>query len=171
MFDGVQSLDSSVRPAMHAAAANFVQSGVPTTGDELTFFISREIMRKFAPSLLVVIFSDVEAAHFGSYSMHLAGIRMCDRLCYERWQEIGTNAEYRGRTTLVILPEFGRDPDGSSTNGFLNHRANDPSTRSTWMVCLGTAWAWAQSKDRPGGGMELGLVGFRSRILLFCSKR
>ena len=73
VFDGVQSLDSSVRPAMRAAVANFVQSGVPTTGDELTFFISREIMRKFAPSLLVVIFSDVEAAHFGSYSMHDPG--------------------------------------------------------------------------------------------------
>ena len=149
VFDGVQSLDSSVRPAMRAAVANFVQSGVPTTGDELTFFISREIMRKFAPSLLVVIFSDVEAAHFGSYSMHLAGIHMADRLCYELWQEIGTNAEYRGRTTLVILPEFGRDPDGSSTNGFFNHRANDSSTRTTWMMCLGTAVERPQTVERP----------------------
>src|SRR5208337_1880658 len=69
VFEGVETLDPSVRPAIRAAVANFVQSGVPTTGDELTFFISREIMRKFAPALLVVIFSDIEAAHFGSYSM------------------------------------------------------------------------------------------------------
>jgi len=149
VFEGVETLDPSVRPAIKAAVANFVQSGVPTTGDELTFFISREILRKFAPTLLVVIFSDVEAAHFGSYSMHLAGIRMADRLCYELWQEIEANTEYRGRTTFVILPEFGRDPDGSSTNGFFNHRANEASTRTTWMMCLGAAVARPQTVERP----------------------
>ncbi|HXX23995.1 MAG TPA: hypothetical protein VEO19_12670 [Terriglobia bacterium] len=149
VFDGVQTLDPSVRPAIRAAVANFVQSGVPTTGDELTFFISREILRKFAPTLLVVIFSDVEAAHFGSYSMHLAGIHMADRLCYELWQEIEANAEYRGCTTLVILPEFGRDPDGSNTNGFFNHRANHTSTRTTWMMCLGAAVERPQTVERP----------------------
>jgi hypothetical protein len=149
VFDGVETLDPSVRPAIRAAVANFVQSGVPTTGDELTFFISREIMRKFAPALLVVIFSDVEVAHFGSYSMHLAGIHMADRLCYELWQEIETNAEYHGRTTFVILPEFGRDPDGSNTNGFFNHRANEASTRTTWMMCLGAAVERPQIVERP----------------------
>ena len=30
---------------------------------------------------------------------------------------------------MVILPEFGRDPDGSNTNGFFNHRANMDSTQ------------------------------------------
>jgi hypothetical protein len=59
------------------------------------------------------------------------------------WQEIEANPAYRGRTTMVILPEFGRDPDGSSTNGFFNHRANSDSTRDTWMMALGAA------VDRP----------------------
>jgi hypothetical protein len=78
----------------------------------------------------------------------VAGEGVDCRLCSELWQEIGTNAEYRGRATLVILPEFGRDPDGSSTNGFFNHRANDPSTRTTWVMCLGRQW----SGRRPSRG-------------------
>ena len=137
VFDASDRLDPRVRSSIQAAIAGFVQGGGPTSGDELTFFMSREIMRKFSPQLLVVAFSDVEAAHFGSYSLHVSGIRTADRLAYELWKEVEANPDYRGKTTLVILPEFGRDPDGSTTNGFFNHRANEESTRDTWMTGSG----------------------------------
>ena len=143
VFDAADRLDPRVRSTIEAAIANFVHGGGPTSGDELTFFMSREVMRKFAPQLLVVAFSDVEAAHFGSYALHLSGIRSADRLAYQMWQEVESNPDYRGKTTVVILPEFGRDPDGSNTNGFFNHRANSDSTRETWMMTLGAA------VDRP----------------------
>ena len=65
------------------------------------------------------------------------------------WQEVEANPEYRGRTTLLVLPEFGRDPDGSTTNGFFNHRANEESTRNTWMMALGTAVEKPQIIERP----------------------
>jgi len=55
----------------------------------------------------VVVFSDVEVAHFGSYAMHMAGIRTADRLAYQLWQEVEANPEYKGKTTMAILPEFG----------------------------------------------------------------
>lgn len=143
IFDASDRLDPRARETIQNAIANFVRSGGPTSGDELTFFMSREVMRKFAPQVLIVAYSDVEAAHFGSYAMHLSGIRTADRLAYQMWQEIEENPDYRGKTTMVILPEFGRDPDGSSTNGFFNHRANADSTRDTWMMALGAA------VDRP----------------------
>ena len=72
-----------------------------------------------------------------------------DRLTHQLWQEVEANSEYRGKTTMVILPEFGRDPDGSSTNGFFNHRANDDSTRDTWMMALGAAIDKPQIVERP----------------------
>lgn len=50
---------------------------------------------------------------------------------------------------MCILPEFGRDPDGSSTNGFFNHRANEDSTRDTWMMVLGAAVDKPQIIERP----------------------
>jgi len=149
VFDAADRLDPRVRGAIQAAIANFVHGGGPTSGDELTFFMSREVMRKFAPRVLVVVFSDVEAAHFGSYALHLSGIRSADRLSYQLWQEIEANPEYRGKTTMVILPEFGRDPDGSTTNGFFNHRANSDSTRDTWMMTLGAAVDKPQIVERP----------------------
>ncbi len=149
IFDAAEQLDPRVAGSIKAAIAGFVQNDGPTSGDELTFFMTREIMRKFAPGLLVVVFSDVEAAHFGSYAMHVAGIRTIDRLCSQLWQEVEANPDYRGRTTLVILPEFGRDPDGSSTNGFFNHRANADSTRDTWMLAAGAAVDRPQVIERP----------------------
>ena len=149
VFDASDRLDPRVRSSIQAAIAGFVQGGGPTSGDELTFFMSREIMRKFSPQLLVVAFSDVEAAHFGSYSLHVSGIRTADRLAYELWKEVEANPDYRGKTTLVILPEFGRDPDGSTTNGFFNHRANEDSTRDTWMMVLGAGIDKPQIIERP----------------------
>ena len=149
VFDAADQLDPRVEASIKTAIANFVRSGGPTSGDELTFFMTREVMRKFAPSVLTVAFSDVEAAHFGSYSLHVSGIRTADRLAYQLWQEVEANPDYRGKTTMVILPEFGRDPDGSSTNGFFNHRANEDSTRDTWMMALGAAIDKPQIIERP----------------------
>ncbi|MFZ0959840.1 MAG: hypothetical protein WAO35_02970 [Terriglobia bacterium] len=149
VFDAADRLDPRVQGTIENAITSFVRGGGPTSGDELTFFMSREVMRKFSPRLLVVALSDVEVAHFGSYALHLSGIRTADRLAYQLWQEVEANPAYRGKTTMVILPEFGRDPDGSSTNGFFNHRANEESTRNAWMMALGAAVDKPQIIERP----------------------
>jgi hypothetical protein len=167
VFDAAARLDPRVRASIQAAIAGFVQGSGPTSGDELTFFMTREVMRKFAPRVLVVVLSDVEAAHFGSYALHLAGIKTADRLTYQIWQEIEANPDYRNKTTMVVLPEFGRDPDGSSTNGFFNHRANDDTTRDTWMMALGAAVATPEIVERPVRHVDLcptlaGLLGCRA---------
>ncbi len=156
VFEAAHHLDERARAIIQTAVAAFVQNAGPTTGDELTYFVSREVMRNFAPRLLVVIFSDVEVAHFGSYSMHIAGIRSADRLVDQLWQEATSNSEYQGRTTMVVLPEFGRDPDGSSTNGFFNHRSGEDSCRTTWMMCLGDAVDKPQTVERPVHHIDLG---------------
>jgi hypothetical protein len=166
VFDAADRLDPRVRDSIRDAVARFVHSGGPTSGDELTFFMVREIMRCFTPQLLVVVFSDVEAAHFGSYAMHLSGIRTADRLTFQIWNEIQANPDYKDKTTMVTLPEFGRDPDGSSTNGFFNHRANDDSTRDTWMMVLGSAVDRPNVIEKPIRHVDLcptlaGLLGCR----------
>ncbi len=155
VFDGADRLDPRVRDIIQEAITTFVRNGGPTSGDELTFLVSREVMRKFSPRLLVVIFSDVEVAHFGSYALHVSGIRTGDRLAYQMWQEIQANSEYKDNTTMVILPEFGRDPDGSATNGFFNHRGDTASTRSTWMMALGSAVDRPQIVERPVRHVDL----------------
>jgi hypothetical protein len=149
VFGSTRRLDPTLEISLQSAIQNFVHTNAAATGDQLTFFVAIEIMRRFAPSLLVVNFSDVEVAHFGSYSMHLAGIRNTDRLIYELWQQAKSDPEYGGRTLMVVVPEFGRDPDGSNTNGFFNHRSNAESCRRIWMMCLGSHGAQPQVIERP----------------------
>ena len=108
-----------------------------TSGDELTFFITREVMREFAPRLLLVNFWDMDVAHWGSYSLYLQAITKTDRLCGMLWDEVQENPRYRGKTTVLILPELGRDGDMNTANGFLNHRSGDTSCRNVWLLALG----------------------------------
>ena len=65
---------------------------VPTSGDELTFFMTKEIMNRLAPSLLVVNFWDIDIAHYGAYSLYLEAIRRTDRLVHELWQHVAVAA-------------------------------------------------------------------------------
>jgi hypothetical protein len=143
------SLDKFTLGTMQQAIEDLVRTNAPVTGDEFTFLASMEVMRRFAPSLLAISFSDMEVAHFGSYSLHLAGISTVDRLVYELWTQLQTLPAYKNKTTLFVLPEFGRDLDGSNTNGFFNHRQNSESTRVTWMMCMGDAVRKAQTLEDP----------------------
>jgi len=106
--------------------------------DELSVFVMRQLMRKFAPGLLWITLHDMDVAHSGAYSLYLEGIRRTDRLCAEIWRAIESDPEYHGRTTMFILPDFGRDSDyDAGGNGFQHHRTGDPLSRTTWMMVLG----------------------------------
>ena len=106
--------------------------------DELSVYIARQLMRQLAPSLLWVTLHDIDIAHSGTFSLYLDGIKRSDRLCAELWQTIQQNPEYAGKTTMFILPDFGRDSDiDSGGNGFQHHRTGDEASRTTWMMVLG----------------------------------
>ena len=106
--------------------------------DELSVYIARQLMRRYAPSLMWITLHDMDVAHSGSYSLYIEGIQRTDRLCAEIWQEIQRQPEYAGKTTLIILPDFGRDSDlDAGGNGFQHHRTGDALSRTTWMMVLG----------------------------------
>src|ERR1700727_1740360 len=72
------------------------------------------------------------------FAPSLAGIKRSDRLCAELWQAIQNHPEYANKTTMFILPDFGRDADiDSGGNGFQHHRTGDALSRTTWMMVLG----------------------------------
>ncbi len=143
------ALDRITLGTMQQAIDDLVRTNAPVTGDEFTYLVALEVMKRFAPSLLVITFSDMEVAHFGSYSLHLGGINTVDRLVYELWSQLETLPAYKGKTTLLVMPEFGRDMDGTTTNGFFNHRNSSESTRLTWMMCLGEAVRRTQILEDP----------------------
>jgi hypothetical protein len=106
--------------------------------DELSVYIVRQLMRQMAPSLLWITMHDIDIAHAGAYSLYIDGIRRTDRLCSELWKAIEGEPEYAGKTTVFILPDFGRDgDDDSGGNGFQHHRTGDALSRTTWMLVMG----------------------------------
>jgi hypothetical protein len=149
IFKAGPKLDRQVRETLVRSLIEYINGPeAPTSGDELTFFITREIMREFAPRLILVNFWDMDVAHWGSYSLYLNAITRTDRLTGMLWDEIQNNTRYKDQTTMLVLPELGRDGDKNTANGFLNHRSGDPSCRNTWLLAMGAAVPSGQT-DRP----------------------
>jgi len=124
--------------------------------DELSVYIVRQLMREVAPSLLWVTMHDIDIAHAGAYSLYIEGIRRTDRLCAELWKGVQSEPEYAGKTTMFILPDFGRDSDeDSGGNGFQHHRTGDALSRTTWMMVLGEGVREGVVVDRATDSTDL----------------
>jgi hypothetical protein len=149
IFQAGNRLDRNIRETLTRGLVEYINGPeAPASGDELTFFITREIMREFSPNLMLVNFWDMDVAHWGAYSLYLQAITRTDRLTGMLWDEVQSNPQYRDNTTLLILPELGRDGDQNTANGFLNHRSGDPSCRNMWMLALGAGVGRGES-DSP----------------------
>jgi hypothetical protein len=138
--------------------------------DELSVYIVRQLMRQAAPSLLWITMHDIDIAHAGAYSLYIDGIKRTDRLCLEVWKAIQSEPEYAGKTSLFILPDFGRDSDeDAGGNGFQHHRTGDVMSRTTWMMALGPGVREGVVYDRPLDSTDLvptigSMMGFSAEL-------
>ncbi len=134
--------------------------------DELSVYIVRQLMHQLAPGLLWVTLHDMDIAHAGAYSLYVDGIRRTDRLCGEIWKAAQSEPEYAGKTTMFVLPDFGRDSDSDpGGNGFQHHRTGDPLSRTTWMMAVGPRVRENIFINRPVQSLDLvptlgALLGF-----------
>lgn len=138
--------------------------------DELSVFLAKHLMRELAPSLIWITLHDIDVAHSGAFSLYIDGIQRSDRLCAELWKTIQSQPEYAGKTTMFILPDFGRDSDeDAGGNGFQHHRTGDALSRTTWMMALGPGIRENVVVDRPIESVDLvptlgGIFGFDARL-------
>ena len=141
-----------------------------SSADELSVYIAKRLMRQLSPSLLWITMHDIDIAHAGAFSLYIDGIRRTDRLCLEMWNAIQSDPEYAGKTTMFILPDFGRDSDeDAGGNGFQHHRTGDALSRTTWMMALGAGVREGVVFDRPLGSTDLvptigGILGFNPSL-------
>jgi hypothetical protein len=142
---------------LHLSVEDFTHHATTlSSADELSVFVMRRLMQQFAPSLLWITLHDMDVAHTGAYSLYIEGIQRTDRLCGEIWKMIESDPEYKGRTTMLILPDFGRDSDFTpGGNGFQHHRTGDPLSRTTWMMALGPHIRQNLTVDRPLDSLDL----------------
>src|SRR5262249_21672059 len=143
---------------------------VLSSPDELSVYIARQLMRQLAPSLLWITLHDIDIAHAGAYSLYIEGIRRTDRLCAELWKAIQSEPEYAGNSTLIILPDFGRDSDDDAGgNGFQHHRTGDALSRTTWLMAMGAGVREGVIYDRPMDSTDLvptigSMFGFQAAL-------
>lgn len=124
--------------------------------DELSVYIARRLMKEESPSLLWITMHDMDVAHSGAYSLYIEGIRRTDRLCAELWKAVQAEPEYAGNTTMLILPDFGRDADeDAGGNGFQHHRTGDTASRTTWLMALGAGVREGVVYDSPVESVDL----------------
>jgi hypothetical protein len=108
------------------------------SADALSLSIARRLMAQVSPSLLLITLHDMDVAHAGAFSLYVDAIQRADRICGELWTTIQTMPEYKDRTALFIMPDFGRDADGDpGGNGFQHHRTGGAMARTTWLLALG----------------------------------
>jgi hypothetical protein len=138
--------------------------------DELSIYIVQQLMRQQAPSLIWVTMHDIDVAHTGAYSLYIEAIRRTDRLCAQLWKIAQSEPEYAGNTMMLVLPDFGRDSDEEAGgNGFQHHRTGDPSSRTTWMMALGTGVREGTIYDHPLQSTDLvptlgSIMGFHASL-------
>ena len=149
----LDKLESSLRLSVQ----DFVQKARSLdSADELSIYITRQLMKQHAPSLLMLTLHDMDIAHSGAYSLYVDAIQRADRLCAELWSAVQTDPEYKDRTTLYIMPDFGRDADDDPAgNGFQHHRTGGAMARTTWMLALGPHLRHNTTVDRPIESIDL----------------
>jgi hypothetical protein len=69
---------------------------------------------------------------------------------------VQAHPEYKDRTSLYIMPDFGRDADGDPAgNGFQHHRTGGALARTTWLLALGPHIRQNVSVDRAIESIDL----------------
>lgn len=95
--------------------------------------VARNLLTLFRPRLTAVVLQDADIAH-GNYNGYLEVVRRNDAAIGELLEAVRQNPQLNGRTSFLIVPEFGRDSDLNSRRG-LDH--GDGSDDLRFVTCLG----------------------------------
>jgi len=128
--------------------------------DELSLYIVRQLIRQVAPSFLWITMHDIDVAHAGAYTLYIEGIRRTDRLCAELWKLLESEPEYSGKTTLLILPDFGRDADEDAVGTAFNIIGLEMRPRvTTWLMAIGPGIGEGVIYDRVVESVDVPTLG------------
>jgi hypothetical protein len=107
----------------------------PGAGDARAISVAVSVLRIFRPTLLGVVLTNADIAH-GSFNSYVEVIRRADEQLGRLWDSIQADPELRETTSLLVLPEFGRDRNLNQRNG-LDHGDNSPELLKVGMVAAG----------------------------------
>lgn len=91
----------------------------PGAADAKAIRVGTSLLRAFRPKLLGITLQNHDIAH-GSYNGYVEVIRRNDEEIGKLWDLIVADKDLRETTSLLVLPEFGRDQNLNERNG-LDH--------------------------------------------------
>ncbi|MEK7483244.1 MAG: hypothetical protein AABZ60_02815 [Planctomycetota bacterium] len=91
----------------------------PGAQDAKSIRVALNIFKVFKPKILGISLNNADVAH-SSYNAYLEVIRSADRELGALFDMVEKDEELKGKTTLMIMPEFGRDENLNQRNG-LDH--------------------------------------------------
>ena len=102
--------------------------------DPLPFHTAIEYVKVKKPRVLFLGLGETDDwAHSGSYSGYLDAAHRDDVYLRQLWELVQSMPEYRGKTTLIVLPDHGRGVGAQ----WSSHWKDIPESKETWMAFLG----------------------------------
>jgi hypothetical protein len=107
----------------------------PGAADARAISVAVSVLRIFKPQMLGIVLQNADIAH-GSYNGYVEVIRRADEQLGRLWDSIQADPVLRDSTSIMVLPEFGRDATLNQRNG-LDHGDNSPALRKVCMFAAG----------------------------------
>jgi hypothetical protein len=114
------------------------QDGVRVWPDEVfdppMFYTALEYVKYAKPRVLFLGLGETDDwAHSNSYAEYLNAAHRSDAYIAALWALVQAMPEYKGKTTLIVLPDHGRGEGAKWTD----HGQDIPESSQTWMAYLG----------------------------------
>jgi hypothetical protein len=119
---------------LNALKAETVRIWPDEAFDPIPFHTAIEYLKVKKPRLIFVGLGETDDwAHAGSYPEYLNAAHLADDYVRQLWELVQSMPDYRGKTTLIVLPDHGRGVGAKWTD----HGKDIPESRETWMAFLG----------------------------------
>lgn len=114
---------------------------VNDNGDLKTIGFAVELLQWFKPKLMVVDMSNIDVCH-ADYTSYLKNVHRADHAVGFLWREIQRIPEMAGKTTMLVMPEHGRDlehnPIQDDNDWYAyDHSGNNVNTRRIFSMMVG----------------------------------
>lgn len=103
--------------------------------DFITFEMALEYLRTMKPRVLHVALGETDDwAHDRRYDRYLETAHYFDQCLRRLWEALQSDAQYRGRTTMLVTSDHGR---GSEPEDWTRHGAKVEGAQYVWLAALG----------------------------------
>lgn len=107
----------------------------PGAADAKAIRVGASLLRAFRPRLLGITLQNHDIAH-GSYNGYVEVIRRNDEELGKLWDIVCGDPDLRDTTSILVLPEFGRDQNLNERNG-LDHGDNSDDLQQVFLIGAG----------------------------------